>query len=586
MIESSTTLLVSFLLISCANEVKSDVKNPQYKAGDRIPFYANKVGPFRNPSETYAYYDLPFCSSDTITEKKETIGEVLNGDHLVSAPYKIDFLVDKTSEIACKKKLKKTEISRFLSAVAQGYYTLMYLDDLPVWTFIGKVDRDDEVNQNKYHLFTHILFEIHYNNEYVIEINAQAFVEEVVELEEEKDIEVGFSYSVKWKETDTPFEKRMEKYSQFSDGANSIHWFSIMNSWLTVLITLGCLMMFYERVLKKDINKYAIDEELADSQEETGWKNIHGDVFRYPKHKSLLAAAVGSGTQLLFLMLCIIMLGLVGVFHPCSRGTLLTALVIFYVITSVIAGYAAVSLYCQLEGINWVKNLLLTGCLFVGPLFLIFCFLNNVAITYGATEAVSEGMVLMLISIWLLLALPLLLLGGISANSSKPEFQAPCPTTKYPREIPSLRWYRGVLPQMIVGGMLPYHVVYVELYYLFVSIWGHRIYTIYAILFITAIIVVIETAFVTLALTYTQLAAEDHEWWWRSFLCGGSTSFFIFGYCLYYYVKSEMSGLLQTSFFFGYMACICYGIFLMLGAIGFRASLLFIRCIYGSIKCE
>ena len=29
--------------------------------------------------------------------------------------------------------------------------------------------------------------------------------------------------------------------------------------------------------------------------------------------------------------------------------------------------------------------------------------------------------------------------------------------------------------------------------------------------------------FICIALTYFQLAVEDHRWWWRSFLCGGST---------------------------------------------------------------
>jgi len=45
-------------------------------------------------------------------------------------------------------------------------------------------------------------------------------------------------------------------------------------------------------------SRYAQDEEAADDQEETGWKYIHGDVFRFPKHKSLFAASLGSGTQL------------------------------------------------------------------------------------------------------------------------------------------------------------------------------------------------------------------------------------------------------------------------------------------------
>ena len=50
-----------------------------------------------------------------------------------------------------------------------------------------------------------------------------------------------------------------------------------------------------------------------------------------------------------------------------------------------------------------------------------------------------------------------------------------------------------------------------------------QVYTIYSILCIVFIILVIVTAFITIALTYFQLAVEDHRWWWRSFLCGGST---------------------------------------------------------------
>lgn len=84
-----------------------------------------------------------------------------------------------------------------------------------------------------------------------------------------------------------------------------------------------------------------------------------------------------------------------------------------------------------------------------------------------------------------------------------------------------------------------------------------------------------------------SLLIHSHVYFDRSFLCGGSTGLFIYGYCLYYYhARSDMSGFMQTTFFFGYMACICYGFFLMLGTVGFRAALLFVRHIYRSIKCE
>lgn len=144
-----------------------------------------------------------------------------------------------------------------------------------------------------------------------------------------------------------------------------------------------------------------------------------------------------------------------------------------------------------------------------------FCFLNTVAIAYSATAALPFGTILVIVLIWTLVTSPLLVLGGIAGKNSKAEFQAPVRTTKYPREIPPLPWYRSTIPQMAMAGFLPFSAIYIELYYIFASVWGHRIYTIYSILFIVFIILLIVTAFITVALTYFQLAAEDHEWWWR-----------------------------------------------------------------------
>uniref|UniRef100_A0A5B6ZW78 Transmembrane 9 superfamily member n=2 Tax=Davidia involucrata TaxID=16924 RepID=A0A5B6ZW78_DAVIN len=591
MAEALAILLVAVLIICCGNQVRSVKSDHHYKGGDAVPLYANKVGPFRNPSETYTYFYLPFCLPDYVKEKKETLGEVLNGDRLVSTPYKLDFLVEKESEVVCRKNLSKEEVSQFRTAVAEDYYIQMYYDDLPIWSFIGRVDRRgiDEPNEYRYLLYRHLQFDILYNKDRVIDINVRTHPQYMVDLTEDEEVDVEFMYTIEWRKTSTPFEKRMEKYFQYSllPHLLEIHWFSVMNSCVTVLIVIGILVTFYMRVLRRDIIKYAHDEEVADNQEETGWKYIHGDVFRYPKHISLFAAALGSGTQLFTLTVFIFILGLFGVFYPFNRGALLTALVVIYAITSGIAGYAALSFYCQLEGTNWVRNLLLTGSLFCGPLFLTFCFLNTVAIMYRATATLPLGTTVVIFLIWLFVASPLLFLGGIAGKHRKSVFRAPCRTTKCSREIPALRWYRGTLPQMALAGILPFCVIYTELYYVFASVWGHRIYTIYVILLIVFIILLIVTAFVTVALTYFQLAAEDHEWWWRSFLCGGSTGLFVYAYSFYYYyTRSHMSGLLQTSFFFGYMACICYGIFLMLGNVGFRASLLFVRHIYGSIKCE
>ncbi|KAJ9557812.1 hypothetical protein OSB04_012426 [Centaurea solstitialis] len=600
MMEIVALFLISSLLL--LGSVTSDASNHKYKSGDVVPLYANKVGPFQNPSETYRYFDLPFCLP----------GLILYASLYSLKPHALECSILTTmvctstdSEFICTKKLTKQEVAKFRKSIAKDYYFQMYFDDLPLWGFIGKYEKT-ESNEQKYYLFKHLQFEVLYNKNRVIEVNVRTDPSALVDVTEDKEVNVDFMYTVRWKETSIPFEKRMEKYSHNSSLPHhlEIHWFSIINSCVTVLLLTGFLATILMRVLKNDFVKYAHDEETAEDQEETGWKYIHGDVFRYPKFKSLFAASLGSGSQLFALctnppdtILClandfcstifIFILALVGVFYPYNRGALFTALVVIYALTSGIAGYTASSFYCQLEGTNWVRNLLLTGSLFCGPLFLTFCFLNTVAIAYSATAALPFGTIVVIALIWALVTSPLLVLGGIAGKNSKAEFQAPCRTTKYPREIPPLPWYRGTLAQMGMAGFLPFSAIYIELYYIFASVWGHRIYTIYSILFIVFIILVIVTAFITIALTYFQLAAEDHEWWWRSFLCGGSTGLFIYGYCLYYYYgRSDMTGFMQTSFFFGYMACICYGFFLMLGTIGFRAALFFVRHIYRSIKCE
>ncbi|CAF2041979.1 unnamed protein product [Brassica napus] len=468
-----------------------------------------------------------------VKDKKEALGEVLNGDRLVSVSSTSE--MRKTPRNTAKRSLAEKRSNR---AVEKDYYFQMYYDDLPIWGFIGKVDKDGKSDP------------IEFKPCGVIEINARMDPHSLVDVTEDKEVDAEFMYTVKWKETETPFEKRMDKYAMSSSLPHhlEIHWFSIINSCVTVLLLTGFLTTILMRVLTNDFMKYAQDEEAADDQEETGWKYINGDVFRFPKYKSVFAASLGSGTQLFTFTIFIFMLSLVGVFYPYNRGALFTALVVIYALTSGITGYTASSFYCQLEGKNWVRNLLLTGGLFCGPLFLTFCFLNTVAIAYSETAALPFGTIVVIVLIWTLVTSPLLVLGGIACKNSKVEFQAPVRTTKYPREIPQLPWYRSAIPQMAMAGFLPFSAIYIELYYIFASVWGHRIYTIYSILFIVFIILLIVTAFITVALTYFQLAAEDHEWWWSFFLyiadhslCGGSTGLFIYAYCLYYYyARSDM----------------------------------------------
>lgn len=59
--------------------------------------------------------------------------------------------------------------------------------------------------------------------------------------------------------------------------------------------------MIMVRTLRRDIARYNSDEGIDDMMEETGWKLVHGDVFRPPPKRMLFAAVIGSGIQI-FLM--------------------------------------------------------------------------------------------------------------------------------------------------------------------------------------------------------------------------------------------------------------------------------------------
>jgi len=64
---------------------------------------------------------------------------------------------------------------------------------------------------------------------------------------------------------------------------------------------------------------------------------------------------------------------------------------------------------------------------------------------------------------------------GTILHPLRTDFNAPCRTNKYPREVPQLPWYRTTVPQMLMAGFLPFSAIYVELYYIFASVWGHKV---------------------------------------------------------------------------------------------------------------
>ena len=89
----------------------------------------------------------------------------------------------------------------------------MFFDDLPIWGFFGRPKRTPDP---LYYLYTHSHFDIEYNGDRVIGLNVSTNPDSILDITDDKAVEVKFSYSVKWSPTNLPFERRLEQYSKYS----------------------------------------------------------------------------------------------------------------------------------------------------------------------------------------------------------------------------------------------------------------------------------------------------------------------------------------------------------------------------------
>jgi hypothetical protein len=133
--------------------------------------------------------------------------------------------------------------------------------------------------------------------------------------------------------------------------------------------------------------------------EERGWRLVHGDVFRPPPRLELLAACVGTGMQLALLGLAVIAATIAGALFT-ERGTILTAWLVCYALTSLVGGACSGRFYAAREGRRWIRAFLLTACLFPGACFAVCALLNTVALGYGSLAAVPFLYILAVVGGW------------------------------------------------------------------------------------------------------------------------------------------------------------------------------------------
>ncbi|GAB4836801.1 Transmembrane 9 super member 8 [Ancistrocladus abbreviatus] len=604
-----------------------------FEKGDPLLVKVNKLTSIKTQLP-YTYYSLPYCRPDTIVDSTENLGEVLRGDRIENSPYMFKMREPQMCNIVCRTTLDGKSSKAFKEKIDDEYRVNMILDNLPLVVPIQREDHEAPpiyqlgfhvgvksqhagIKDGKYFMHNHLSFTVKYHKDVqtdsarIVGFEVKPFsVKHEYEgqwsektrlttcdpharrtvtssnnpLEVEDRQEVIFTYDVEFLESDVKWASRWDTYLLMSD--DQIHWFSIVNSLMIVLFLSGMVAMIMLRTLYRDISRYNELETQEEAQEETGWKLVHGDVFRPPTNSDLLCVYAGSGIQCLGMMLVTMMFAVLGFLSPSNRGGLMTAMLFLFVFMGLFAGYASARLYKMFKGTEWKKIALRTAFLFPGSIAVVFFILNALIWGEKSSGAVPFGTMFALAFLWFGISVPLVFVGGY-VGFRKPAIEDPVKTNKIPRQIPEQAWYMSPIFSILIGGILPFGAVFIELFFILTSIWLNQFYYIFGFLFIVFVILIVTCAEITIVLCYFQLCSEDYLWWWRSYLTSGSSALYLFLYAtFYFFTKLEITKPVSGTLYFGYMLIASYAFFVLTGTIGFYACFWFTRLIYSSVKID
>jgi transmembrane 9 superfamily protein 2/4 len=640
-----TSLSVAFYLPGLSPVNFCEKSQTSQTCSNVVPLFVNKLDSDQSVIP-YEYHSFDFCTVSEEDSPVENLGQVLFGERIRPSPYNISFKEDKQCALLCEKEYKSgdAEDKRRIKLLQRGmklnYQHHWIIDNMPVsFCFTNQQQfnvclpsfpmgcyvtpdgrpKDACVLDNRYdkpdsyYLFNHVDILIEYrdlshdSNMFDHKVGGRVIRIKVlprsIKHSDKNSLECGdtavpqpigvndenmkilYTYSVYWKNTSVKWSSRWD-YLLDSIPHTNIQWFSIMNSLVIVLFLSGMVGMILLRTLHRDIARYNQLDNEEDAQEEFGWKLVHGDIFRPPQSAMFLSVFVGTGTQLLLMSSITLAVACFGFLSPANRGSLMTFGLVWYVLLSVVAGYVSARLYKTMEGLAWKSNILLTAFFVPGILFSIFFITNLMLWSKGSSAAVPFGTLVALLSLWLFLATPLTFIGSFFGFKAD-RIIAPVRTNQIPRQVPEQTMYTKPLPGMLMGGILPFGCIFIQLFFILNSIWAHQVYYMFGFLALVFLILIVTCSEATILLAYFHLCAEDYHWWWRSFLTSGFTAVYLFIYCVHYFTsKLTITGTISTILYFAYTGIFVFLFFLATGTIGFFATYLFIHKIYSSVKVD
>ena len=463
---SVALLLPALLLISSPASCfyLPGVAPTSYEEGELVPLHVNRLTPLRSDADQlrstvpFDYYFplFHFCQPDQAhggvqDVGPESLGAVLFGDRIYTSPFELHMMKNETCKTLCMEKFNLRSAQFVNTKIRQNYALNWLVDGLPAGQKyegeggqfyysrgfpLGEHEGAEPPSLNNHY---DILIDYHQSGtgyrvvgvlvqpvskRYSKDVDSSCFDVALppLTLNDQGETAVTWSYSVYWRPSSVAWAVRWDTYLHVEDP--KIHWFSLVNSAIIVVFLVGTVSAILMRALKRDFARYnrldtfnlddfsTNDVSEESIQEDSGWKLVHGDVFRSPPNPLLLSIFLGNGAQLFFMTGITIVFALLGFLSPSNRGSLGTAILILYTIFGFIGGYVSARVFKSFGGDAWKRNIILTPVMAPGVVFGTFFLLNLFLWARASSAAVPFTTMLALVGIWFLISVPLSFAGS------------------------------------------------------------------------------------------------------------------------------------------------------------------------------
>ena len=152
--------------------------------------------------------------------------------------------------------------------------------------------------------------------------------------------------------------------------------------------------------------------------------------------------------------------------------------------------------------------------LFPGLLFATIFILNLFVWAQASSTAIPLGTLFALVVLWLLIQLPLVYIGSWYGFVRGGAYSHPIKANAIPRQIPaSQAWYNRSINAILVAGLIPFAVIFIELLFVFRSLWQDKsgYYYVFGFMAVVSTILILAVMETTVIAVYIQLCSEVNQ---------------------------------------------------------------------------